>query len=175
MIIPLVIISAIGLNSVLSIFRKFSIWHLAFGILILWQLGRYLEMYWSHMSKEYPFSSQYGLKELAGYIKENESKYQKIWVTDRYDQPYILLLFYMKYSPQEFQRNHVLTPRDRFGFSTVRDFDKFHFEAVNFDKIRPENPNTMIVGADEEIHDEANIIEEIYGSNGYKYFQIVAN
>jgi hypothetical protein len=132
-------------------------------------------MYYVHMAKEYPYSSQYGLKQLVAYVNENKDKYQKIWVTDRYDQPYIMFLFYLKYPPQKFQGNHELTARDKYGFSTVADFDKFHFEAVNFDKIRPENPNTLIVGTDEEIPKEANVIKKIYGDNDYLYFEVVAN
>ncbi len=176
MVIPLVITGSIGFNFLFTGFRgrlKILKWILIFVISL--SFGRYLHMYYVHMAKEYPFSSQYGVKELASYIKDNGDKYQKVWVTDRYDQPYILLLFYLKHSPVEFQKGHELTPRARFGFSTVRDFDKFHFEGVNFDKIRPENPNALIVGTDEEIHDEANIVKEIYGANGYKYFQVVAN
>lgn len=185
MVIPLIVIGACGfgylvtwlkqknLKRVTNLLQIVVIWFIV--ILVAWQFARYQEMYWGHMSKEYSYSSQYGVKELSNYINENKDKYQKIWITDRYDQPYILLLFYMKYQPQEFQKGHVLTDRDRFGFSTVRGFDKFHFEEVNFDKIRPENPNSLIVGTDEEIPEEANIVKEIYGANGYKYFQVVAN
>ncbi|KKT67032.1 MAG: hypothetical protein UW61_C0017G0009 [Candidatus Curtissbacteria bacterium GW2011_GWC1_44_33] len=187
MVIPLTIISAYGLVTILSWLRNqeskklLVISHWLLAILILWNFLRYEHMYWVHLAKEYPFSSQYGVKELAAYVKENGDRYQKIWITDRYDQPYILLLFYgadgysLKFSPERFQSGHVLTPRDRFGFSTVRDFDKFHFETVDFDKIRPENPNALIIGTDEEIPAEANIVKKIYGSNGYLYFEAVAN
>ncbi len=192
MVVPLVIISAYGLVTVLdwtkrNIKSKNLLLTFNFAILTLisWQFARYQHMYWVHMAKEYPFSSQYGIKELASYVKENQDKYRKIWVTDRYDQPYILFLFYMKYPPQKFQGNpassdtsqggHVLTSRDRFGFSTVRDFGKFHFEVINFDKIRPENPNTLIIGTPEEIPKEANVVKEIYGTNGHFYFKVVVN
>jgi len=190
MVIPLTVISAFGLTTVLSWVKGRKVLYLIIGLAIVWGLARYLHMYYVHMAKEYPFSSQYGVKELAAYIRENQNKqslasfagkYQKIWVTDRYDQPYILFLFYgadgysLKYSPEKFQSGHTLTARDRFGFSTVRDFDKFHFESVDFDKIRPENPKALIIGTDEEIPAEANIVKKIYGSNGYLYFEVVAN
>jgi hypothetical protein len=181
MVIPLVIISAFGFLSILDWMKKnllnnktlLVIGHLVFIILITWSFVRYEHMYWVHMAKEYPFSSQYGVKELVSYVEE--SQYPKVLVTDRYDQPYILFLFYMKYPPEKFQGNHALTPRDKFGFSTVRDFDRFHFETINFDKIRPENPNSLIVGTAEEIRKEANVVKDIYGTNGYLYFRVVAN
>ncbi|MEK7112657.1 MAG: hypothetical protein AAB875_05005, partial [Patescibacteria group bacterium] len=175
MVIPLTVISAFGLTTLLNWVKGRKVIYLIIGLAIVWGFGRYLHMYYVHMAKEYPFSSQYGVKELATYVAENQDKYQKVWVTDRYDQPYILFLFYLKYPPEKFQPDHVLTPRDRFGFSTVRDFDKYHFETLDFDKIRPENPNALIVGTDEEIPAEANIVKRIYGSNGYLYFKAVAN
>ena len=181
MVIPLVIISAYGLISLSqalhSIFDKkvLNIIFVTFLVFIGIGYARYLQMYWVHMAKEYPFSSQYGVKELVSYVEENKDKFKKVWVTDRYDQPYILFLFYTKYSPQKFQKEHALSPRDKYGFSTVRDFDKYHFEAIDFDRIRPDNPNTLIVGTDEEIHNEANIVKRIYGTNGYLYFEAVAN
>ena len=181
MVIPLVVISAYGLISLSqalhSIFDKkvLKIIFATFLVFIGIGYARYLHMYWVHMAKEYPFSSQYGVKELVSYVEENKDKFKKVWVTDRYDQPYILFLFYTKYSPQKFQKEHVLSPRDKYGFSTVKDFEKYHFEAIDFDRIRPDNPNTLIVGTDEEIHNEANIVKRVYGTNGYLYFEAVAN
>ena len=138
-------------------------------------------MYWIHMAKEYPFSSQYGVKELVTYIQSNENKFEKIIITDRYDQPYILFLFYgaaeypLKYAPYDFQQNHELSPKDKFGFSTVRSFGKYEFRQVVWDEDQPKNPNALIVGTSDEIPKEANVIKSIYGDNDYLYFKVVAN
>jgi len=114
MAIPLVIISAYGLISLSKWLHKVihkkvllnSIF-VIFFLIISWQFARYLHMYWVHMAKEYPYSSQYGFKELASYIKEEEGKYDEVIITTRYDQPYILLLFYLKYPTSTVSRNHV--------------------------------------------------------------------
>ena len=116
--------------------------------------------------------------------KLRTEKYEKVLVTDRYDQPYILFLFYLQYPIDKFQYAHELLGRDRFGFSTVPNFDKqslkdevtsykYEFRSINWDIDQPQNPNSLIVGTPEEIPDEANIVKEIYGSNGYKYFEVV--
>ena len=198
MVIPLVIISACGIVKLFNWFKSRGVntlshqgWiqiHTPGYILTIFivlsiflNFTRYLHMYWIHMAKKYPFSSQYGVKELVSYVNENGSKYEKIIVTDRYDQPYILFLFYgvatdpLKYSPDKFQNSHELTGRDKFGFSTVREFAKFEFRSIKWDMDQPGNPNSLIIGTNEEIPDEANIVKEIYGSNGYKYFEVVAN
>ncbi|OGM15599.1 hypothetical protein A2V56_00165 [Candidatus Woesebacteria bacterium RBG_19FT_COMBO_42_9] len=177
MAIPLTVISAYGLMTTLSWLnnlRKIRLWgYLALGVLIIWGFARYQHMYWVHMAKEFPFSSQYGVKELVSYTKEKAN--QKIIVTDRYDQPYILFLFYLKYPPQKFQLEHTLTAKDKYGFSTVRSFGKYEFVPIDFDTIKPQNPGSLIVGTDEEIPNEANIVKRIYGTNGYLYFEAVAN
>jgi hypothetical protein len=182
MVIPLTIISALGLTAMLEWVKKavknvnlFTIYYLLFTSVIFFGFFRYLNLYYTFMAKEYPFSSQYGAMELVNYISQNEDKYERIIVTDRYDQPYVLFLFYLRYPPEKFQANHELTPRNRFGFSTVESFDKYEFRQVDYEVDLPNNPRSLIVGTDEEIPDEANVVKEIYGTNGYKYFQIVAN
>jgi len=180
MVIPLVIISAYGLAVIITWLGRQKKYLLVIGywslvITIAWSFTRYLHMYWVHMAKEYPFSSQYGAKELVSFVKEKQGDYKKVIVTDRYDQPYVLFLFYLKYPPEQFQKEHVLTARDRFGFSTVRNFDKYRFRAIDFDVEKPENPNSLVVGTDEEIPNEANIIKEIYFPSGEVAFKVVAN
>ncbi|MCX6706244.1 MAG: glycosyltransferase family 39 protein [Candidatus Woesebacteria bacterium] len=181
MAIPLVILSAVGLNSIIASLGKFKRFkRLGFGLIsfiFLLSFARYLHMYWVHMSKEYPFSSQYGVKELVSYLNETvESRYKKAVVTDRYDQPYILFLFYLKYDPAKFQGEHTLTPRDQYGFSTVRSFGKYTFTSItNWDRTRENFRDYLIAGTDEEILSGTNVVKEIYGINGYKYFQVVAN
>lgn len=182
MVIPLVIISALGLTWILNICKKMLknrvlliATYSFFGLIIILGLSRYLHMYYTHMAKEYTFSSQYGVKEMVGYIKDKYEKYDRVIITDRYDQPYILTLFYLKYPPQEFYNNHELTRPDQYGFSTVTAFDNFYFGSVDFDKTKPENPNSLIIGTDEEIPNEANIVKKIYGTNDHLYFEVVEN
>lgn len=181
LVTPLIIISALGFTKSVDLVRKVKLINLKnfiylfLGFVIIWGVGRYLQMYYFHMSKEYPYSSQYGVKELVDSVEKNQDKYKKILVTDRYDQPYILFLFYMKYPPAKFQSEHTLTPRDSFGYSTVNHFDKYYFTSIKFEEAKVDNPNSLIAGTNEEIPKEANIIKNVYGTNGFLYFKIVAN
>lgn len=177
MVIPLVVISAYGLLAIVREFKKYKVPLIViFSALILWNFARYEHLYWVHMAKEYSFSSQYGVEELVDYVEENQDKYERVVVTTRYDQPYILFLFYMNYPPEEFQGDHNLTARNNFGFSTVNHFDKYCFvDFGSWEEVRSQNTNTLIAGTDEEIPDEANIIETIYFPNGEIAFKIVAN
>jgi len=181
MVIPLVIISSFGLLQILNWLgkkkNKVFVGFCKILIIIIIGLGftRYQHMYWIHMAKEYPYSSQYGVKELVNFVLENQDKYDKVFITERFDQPYILFLFYMKYPPEEFQKNHLLTPRDIYGFSTVRNFGKYIFGTINFEETKSENPNSLIIGAEEEIPVEANVVKTIYFPGNQIAFRIVAN
>lgn len=182
MVIPLTILSAYGANEILNFLSNnltrnsiiVSI-YIAFALVFSWSVLRYLHQYYVHLAKTYPYSSQYGLKEMSGFVSENLSKYNSIVITTRYDQPYIMYLFYTKYPPKDFQNNHTLTLRDEFGFSTVEKLDKLIFKGINFEKDKEEYRNALILGSDEEIPDEANVVHEVYGENGVLYFQAVAN
>ena len=81
----------------------------------------------------------------------------------------------MKYPPIQFQNNHVLTPKDQFGFSTVNHFDRYYFQPIDFGNLKTQMPGSLIAGTKEEIPKEANVIKKIYGTNGFEYFDIVAN
>jgi len=181
MVIPLIIISAYGATKVIEWGQRFHSRRMFFIycslliVIVLWNFGLYQHNYWIHLSKQYPFSSQYGVKELVDYVVQNQDKYQDIIITQRYDQPYILFLFYMKYPPEKFQKEHILTPRDQYGFSTVTEFDKYHFQTIDFEDVRIKYPDSLIIGTDTEIPKEANIIQKVYGTNGHLYFDVVAN
>ena len=183
MIIPLTILSAYGLTVILKFLneniRKRGILTTCYILLTTvlgWSFAHYLHQYYVHMAKTYPYSSQYGVKELVEYMNENVNNTEPIVVTTRYDQPYILFLFYTKFDPKQFQGHHILTARDKYGFSTVPAFNNYIFKSINYkDEDRDKFPGAILVGTDEEIPDAANVIKNIYGSNNYLYFQVVAN
>jgi hypothetical protein len=182
MVIPLELISAFGLVQLVIIIKSITknkslakVGLSLVGILVAWSVARYVHMYYVHMSREYPFSSQYGVKELVSFVGPIHENYPSIIITDRYDQPYILFLFYLKYDPATFQKEHTLTARDQYGFSTVRSFSNFKFESIKYEEARLLYPKSLLAGTDKEIYEEANILKDIYGTNDYRYFRVVAN
>ncbi len=179
MVIPLVMISAYGALNLFDWLRKKKrvikiIFYLFLFLLIPWNFAHYLHQYYVHYPQTYPAAWEYGFDQLVPYLQGIEDECDRIYVTDKYDQPYILFLFYLKYPPEKFQQEVKLTPRDKFGFSTVRDFDKFHFEEIDWSKLKDE-PNILIVAAPGEIPeaDYDKIIKKIYFKNGQPAFLIL--
>ena len=179
MVIPLTIITGLGLYSlsrtVQKVYGKVIVVCLLIfvGGVLAWDFARYLHQYWGQMAQTYPFSSQYGAKELSGYISSRYDDFDTVMITDRYDQPYIMMLFYLKYPPARFQSEHTLSNRDEFGFSTVRRFGKFEFTSIKWSEV-VDKRGILVVGTDEEIPNvEANVIKQIYFPNGHPAYEIV--
>lgn len=177
MVIPMVILVAVGLVSFLKLVRKTRIQNLVLVILAglyIWQFARYLHQYYVHYPQAYPMAWDYGFNELVTYVESVQDNYNQILVTDKYDQPYILFLFYMKYPPQKFQVDHQLSPRDKFNFSTVKNFDKYHFGSTNWEEVR-DTHSALIIAAPEDIPEGENVVKTINFPNNQPAFKIVSN
>lgn len=171
MVIPLTIISAYGLYLLFRYKNRYL--NIIMLLILIWSAYRYFHQYHVHMAKTYPFSSQYGVEEMVSYVNSRYDDVDEIYITDRYDQPYILYLFYTKYPSEKFQKEHTLSPQDQFGFSTVRSFDKLKFRNIDYSELNSKR-KVLLVGADKEIlKDEANVIKTIYFPNGDISFEIV--
>jgi 4-amino-4-deoxy-L-arabinose transferase-like glycosyltransferase len=173
MVIPLAIFIAFTLNTFIVWTFKSRYWKLLVSCLLIigyiFSALYYLDSYFYHYAKRYPFAWQYGFNEVISYLEKNQNKYKFVYVTDKYDQPYILFLFYLKYSPQLIQKETQLTPPDQFGFSTVKKFDRYHFEKLNWDNIPPK---TLIIASDEMMPVEPlDIINFPNGQPGFKIYQ----
>lgn len=176
MVMPLTLISGLGLGMIIEkililkqVFRFTSLFIL--GLLITFSISFFLHQYFIHLPKEYGLEWQYGFNQMVPYVLENQNKYQKVVITDRYDQPYILQLFYSKYDPAKYQQTAKKEGDNKFGFTTVISFDKYEFRPVSKEDMESKN-NTLFVGSGEEVK-QGNIIKEIDFLNGSPAFKIV--
>jgi hypothetical protein len=175
MVIPLSIITALGISEFLN-FKTNKIIKLLLSCVLVFlssfSLLQYLHQYYIHYPKELPYAWQYGFDQIAAYTKENYNKYDKIIISDRYDQPYILMAFFLQYPPDVLQKELVMTPRDKFGFSTVRKMGKYEFRSVNYSEDK-KSPNTLIVSTDESI-DESKTIYNIKDPSGNIMYKFIS-
>lgn len=175
MVVPLTIIMSFGFVSLLRLIKKRPT-KFAVGILLIlilgFEFGRYLESYYIHSPKRYPLAWQHGFSEMVQKLGKYENNVSKVVITDKYDQPYILVLFYKQYNPAKYQPQAMLSERDKFNFGTVRSFDKYEFHAINKDEIQ-NSPDTLFIAAPEEVGENANIIDTVYFPNGEKAFVFV--
>lgn len=139
MVVPLSFFTAYGLYQLTP--------HLSTYLLIFLYLISslyFLDAYFIHSPQRYSFAWNRGFKEIVPLIETEKHNYQNIYMTNKYDQPYILYLFYSLYPPAEIQRKINPTPPDHFGFSTVLQIDNIHFQI-------PEHipSNSLVIDADD--------------------------
>jgi len=172
MVIPITIFISSGIFYLFVLFKNLksrilNLITIIFIILYSYCVAYYFDSYFFHYAKRYPFAWQYQFDQLVPYLEVQKYNYQKVYITDKYDQPYILFLFFSKYSPQNIQSQIKLTQPDKYGFSTVLSYDNYHFGKINWDQI----PNvSLVVASDENIPQDP--VKIIYFSNGQPAFKI---
>lgn len=179
MVIPLIVVSGLGLGMMWENLRRLAqtTRYLAKSLIVLVigiSLITVLERHYIHLPKQYALEWEYGFSQIIPYIIENQDKYQKIIITDRYDQPYILLLFYSKYDPVKYQKEIKKEGDNKYGFTTVTSFNKFEFRPIGKEEIST-SKNTLYVGTNEEIGEDKIPLQVINLPNGTPAFKIVGN
>ena len=113
------------------------------GLLISW------DFYLNHYTKRAIVnrSQECGYKELTDFIKMNYGSYKKFYITKQHGQPYIHLLYNLKYPPAKYQSQAHLSAPDQYGFGQVERFDKFVFSLPN----ELTQKNVVYIGYPEEI------------------------
>ena len=178
MVVPLVLISGTGLGFLLESLLRLkllyrSVFFSGLIIVLIFFISNFFDQYFIHLPKTYALEWEYGFSQMATYVLENKDKYKKVLITDQYDQPYILMLFYSKYDPISYYQSARPTGVDKFGFSTVRSFDKFEFRPIGQDEVGKDE-DTLYVGTQLEIGDR-DALKIINFPNGEVAFKIVGS
>lgn len=177
MTIPLAMILAYGIVNSLSAIKQnfgrivFAISIFLFASLFAWDFSRYLVNYYLLLPYQLPNATQIGFNQLVPYVEARKSEYDQIYITDRYDQPYILFLYFSQYPPMAFQPQAEISSSS-FGFGTVAHYDKYNFGPIDYAAISQTDKKTLIVGTDAEIPAGANTINIIKDKYGRIIFKI---
>ena len=172
MVIPLSILIALGIYSFFFLFKNKKILKkisIIFIIVYAYFVAYYLDDYFVHYPKRYPYAWEYGFDQLVPYVESQKNNYNQIYITNKYDQPYILFLFFSKYPPEKIQKEIELTSPDQYGFSTVLNFDKYNFQKIDWNKIPS---GSLVVTADESIPSSFEPLKVINFPNGQPGFKI---
>jgi 4-amino-4-deoxy-L-arabinose transferase-like glycosyltransferase len=177
MSIPFSLITAIGLLEFFQFVRKYLHKFLILIVIIVvaissYNFARYLNMYYVEYPKVLPFAWQYGFDQIAEYTKTNYDKYDRIIITDRFDQPYILIAFFTKYPPQSLQQDIVFSVPDKYGFSTGRKLGKYEFRMINYETDK-KLPNTLLISAEEKV-DDTRLINTVKSPSGEIMFKFTS-
>ncbi|HSA84449.1 MAG TPA: hypothetical protein VLF20_06225, partial [Patescibacteria group bacterium] len=120
----------------------------------------YLNQYFVQQNHFYSREWQYGYKEAVASVKSLQNKYSKVVVSNQVplDQSYMYFLFYLKYSPQEYQQTSKKT-------DAIRSFDKYEFRPIIWVNEEKDN-NALFVGRPEDFGEGAEILRTIHYLDG---------
>lgn len=177
MMMPLILISGFGLGLLWEKLSRLArpVKYLVLSgvvLVIFFFITSFLDRYYIHLPKQNALEWEYGFSQAIPYIVKNQNKYQKIVITDKYDQSYILFLFYSKYDPAQYQTDKKGIGGNKFGFSTVNSFGKFEFRPIGKEEIR-NSKDTLFVGTSEEIGVDKIPLKVINFPNGMLAFKVV--
>lgn len=111
-----------------------SLWVQGLLIALIFSEAFFLFYAWDFYLFHYPKravvirSWQAGYRQLGTFLKNNYNKFDRFYITRKNGQPYIFVLFYLKYPPQKYQKQASLSAPDKYGFGQVTKFDKFNFD-----------------------------------------------
>ncbi len=154
--VPALIISAYGVYELLNYLKRHIIlFPLLLGIVIIAGLEiMELSKSWSFYLKEYTkqptvtHAWQCGYRELTKYVEEKYDTVDRFYISRANGQPYIFMLYYLRYPPEKYQPQASLTGPDEYGFGQVEKFDKFVFSMP--EKLEPD---TVVIGSPKEFND----------------------
>ncbi len=146
--VPFCLLIALGIYQLLQLKRLNILLLFILLLVYAYSLSYYVDAYFIHYLKRYPEAWPQNFEQITTLINQQKNKYQNIYVTNKYDQPYILYLFYSRYSPWLAQSQTKLTTPDQFGFSTVTQIGNIHFQKIDWNNLPK---NSLVIAADEKV------------------------
>lgn len=122
----------------------------------------YLNQYFVQMNYFYAKDWQYGYEEAVKYVSSVQNKYDKVIISDvtPLDQSYIFFLFYLKYSPHEYQRE-VKNSKEK----DRKSFNQFVFRKIEWNNDRDES-NILFMGTPADFSDGGKRVKTIKYPSG---------
>lgn len=192
MVIPLVIISAVGLSQVIKYLKVLSRhrFYLTSYILLLTSMFcvsfiYFIDAYYIHLPAHYLFDG-YAYKQIVNVVIPIQDNYKKIQIQQSFAQPYIYFLFYgssmnpQKYDPAVYQKQAELVESEYKGdVGYITKLDNIEFVDQNWSYNRSYH-DSLIVGDSIKIPDEESkdpsrfkLIKEIKYLDGKTAFKII--
>lgn len=169
MLIPLVIMSGIGLSK-LKVF---------YSPTLLLSLILFIDLYLIHSPNFVAKDMMYGYKQALQIVEPYLKDYNRVIFTDKLGQPYIYTLFYYKIDPASYQNQANLILDSQGDVGKVERWDKFWYQKPNWRNQRGDS-STIFVGDNFELPEQdmnpVNLVRlgEVYYPNGKHALRIVA-
>lgn len=143
------LVIALGAGSIVSIFKNIYLrWLIVVAVVcvMIYSFVPYIKNYYKEYGPRYAIEWQYGMREVASYVKENRNNYYAIYMTDIRNQPYIFFLFYLKTPLPVFLKTVKYNETIQRPSNLVASFDRYKFGVWDPIESFPEKGILYIVG-----------------------------
>ena len=170
---PLLIISSLGINQILK-FKNSR--YLVVGIIVILMASLYLfwQNYSNDYTKNYSWSWQYGYSNVVDFVKNEGSKFDKIFITKKYGEPHEFFLFYLKIDPQKYQTDQSLVRYQKSDWFWADRFDKFIF--INDWEVKEKaicNTKCLLITSPGNYPQGSKLLDKVSFLDGKEAFDIV--
>lgn len=166
------VFSALGVVTCFLFINKYGrikyLFYLIIASLFLFNFSYFLNQYFVQLNYYDSADWQYGYKEVVNEVTKLQTKYSKVVISDTQplDKSYMFFLFYLKYSPSDYQK----VGQSSGGFAAHQSFGKYVFRPIDWQKDSNER-NILYIGPPGEISGEVSI-KTIYNLDGTVAFRI---
>lgn len=123
--------------------------------------------------KQYSQSWQYGYKQVASYLQQNQGQYSQIYITKRYGEPHEFLLFYNQIDPAQYKSDPNLVRYGRSDWFWVDRFGKYNFiNDWEFKEKTKDKSGGLLITSPGNAPDNATKLETIPFIDGSPAFEI---
>ena len=161
LMIPIVLISAFGLYSIFTRKLLSTIITLVIGVTLAISLALYLHNYYTHYAVHSAVAWQYGYKEAAIETNKIKNNFEKVRVSEDFEQAHIFWLFYNQYDPLTFQKE-----------GNRGQFDKFYFGQKESDVQLSKNESELFVSYAQTFPEKFKVLKTIYYPNSSEAVKI---
>lgn len=177
MVVPLVLLSSLGMSWSLTKLRRPAIF-LSFMVYLL-NFAYFANLYFVHLNPRLAPYWEFGQRETAQAVWAIQDRYDEVIVEKSYGQPYIYYLFYEEYDPAIYQREKIFKAGDSHDVGMVEKFGKFYFSDYIWAEEKSRD-RALIVGSPEKIplgdveaDNCCRVVAEIYYPDGQVAQRIV--
>jgi len=144
------VFTAVGLINFYNSYNDYKRYMVRFFVIALFTLNLvyYLHMYFVHMNLEVSEYWQFGYKQAVDYAQNEGTRYGKVVVSTKLEQPHMFFLYFLKYDPMRYLAEGGTSSG---GFAEVRNkFGRYEFRPIDWGK-EIKDGQTLYIGTPKEI------------------------
>ena len=160
--IPLIMIMGVGLSQIWR--RKLII--IPYLIIYIFFFAYFIDLYLIHSPQFTGVDWLTAYKPAMQIVNQKQSEVSDVYITNKFGQPYIFVLFYTAYDPATYQKRSQFIANSNGDVGEVTGFGKYHFQPIFWPSLKDQK-SALIIGGEYELPvNDTQPFATIYYPNG---------